>query len=69
MFKIVKSNNMKNRNSKKKTNYVPVAENVYQTGQSYRVRITVNGERFSQNFNSKQKAIRFRNEKLRTQLA
>ena len=44
-----------------KTTYVPVATNVYYDGNSYRVRVTRNGERTSRNFTSKRKAIQFRN--------
>lgn len=50
------------RNRKRKTEYIPVAENIYQSGPSYRVRITISGERYSKNFHSKRKAIQYRND-------
>ena len=40
-----------------KTTYVPVATNIYFDGNSYRVRVTRNGKRTSQNFTSKRKII------------
>jgi hypothetical protein len=44
-----------------KTTYVPVATNVYFDGNSYRVRMTRNGQKFSKNFTSKRNAISYRN--------
>ena len=44
------------------TIYVPVADNVYYDGMSYRVRVTKDYKRTSRNFTSITKAIRFRNE-------
>jgi hypothetical protein len=44
-----------------KTTYVSIGNNVYYDGHSYRVRISVDGNRISQNFSSKRKAITFRN--------
>ena len=44
-----------------KTIYVPVANNVYYDGGSYRVRATVNGVKHSKNFSNKKTAIQFRN--------
>jgi hypothetical protein len=49
------------RATKQKTVYVPVSSNVYFDGHSYRVRVSFNGTRISQNFSSKRKAITFRN--------
>jgi hypothetical protein len=40
--------------------YVPVSHHIYHDGYSYRVRASVNGTRFSQNFSSKKKAFEFR---------
>ena len=45
-----------------KTTYVPVSNNVYHDGSSYRVRVSVNGTKYSKNFSSKRKAITYRNE-------
>ena len=45
----------------KVTIYVPVADNVYYDGMSYRVRVTRDYVRTSANFTSITKAIRFRN--------
>lgn len=44
-----------------KTVYVPVANNVYYDGGSYRVRATVDGTRYSKNFSNKKTAIQYRN--------
>lgn len=40
--------------------YVPVSHHIYYDGFSYRVRASVNGTRYSQNFSSKKKAYEFR---------
>jgi hypothetical protein len=42
------------------TTYVPVSHHIYHDGTSYRVRVSVNGTRYSQNFSSKKKALAFR---------
>ena len=47
-----------------KTTYVPVSNNVYYDGSSYRVRVSISGNKISKNFGSKRKAITFRNELL-----
>ena len=44
-----------------KTTYVPVSNNVYFDGNSYRVRVSVEGTKFSKNFSSKRTAISYRN--------
>lgn len=46
---------------KQKTVYVPISSNIYFDGHSYRVRVSFNGTRISQNFSSKRKATTFRN--------
>lgn len=46
------------------TTYVPVSNNIYFDGFSYRVRASVNGTRYSKNFSSKKKAYAFRKELL-----
>ena len=50
------------RRATPKTIYVPVAQNVYYDGSSYRVRMTMNGTRVSKNFGSKKNAITYRNQ-------
>lgn len=44
-----------------KTTYVPVSNNVYYDGNSYRVRVSVEGTKFSKNFSNKRTAITYRN--------
>jgi hypothetical protein len=44
------------------TTYVPIANNIYHDGSSYRVRVRVQGETVSKNFSNKRKAIAYRNE-------
>jgi len=44
-----------------KTTYVPVSNNVYYDGNSYRVRVSVEGTKHSKNFSSKRTAITYRN--------
>ncbi len=46
------------------TTYVPVSNNIYYDGFSYRVRASVNGTKYSKNFSSKKKAYAFRRELL-----
>jgi hypothetical protein len=46
------------------TTYVPVSDNIYHDGFSYRVRASVNGTKYSKNFSSKKKAVQYRNELL-----
>jgi hypothetical protein len=46
------------------TTYVPVSDNIYHDGSSYRVRVSVEGTKYSKNFSSKRKAIQYRNELL-----
>ena len=50
-----------NKTRTTKTTYVPVSNNVYHDGSSYRVRVSINGEKISKNFSNKKKAITFRN--------
>ena len=45
-----------------KTIYVSIGSNVYYDGSSYRVRMTVGGNRISKNFGSKRNAIAYRNQ-------
>lgn len=44
------------------TTYVPVSDNIYHDGSSYRVRVSINGTKYSKNFSNKRKAISYRNE-------
>ena len=43
------------------TTYVPVSNNIYFDGTSYRVRVINQGVRTSKNFSSKKAAVLFRN--------
>jgi hypothetical protein len=47
----------KTTNRQTVTTYVPVSDNIYHDGSSYRVRVSVNGTKYSKNFSSKRKAI------------
>lgn len=42
-----------------KTVYIPIAENIYYTGYSYRVRVRHNNVLVSKNFKQKSKALKF----------
>jgi len=48
----------------RRTTYVAVTNNVYHDGTSYRVRVSVDGIKYSKNFTSKKSAIAYRNELL-----
>lgn len=43
-----------------KTIYVPVDDNMYYNGQSYRVRFVIDGEKFTKNFRTRREATRYR---------
>ena len=43
------------------TVYVPVSDNIYHTGYSYRVRVRQQNKLVSRNFKNKKQAIQFRN--------
>lgn len=45
-----------------RTVYVPVSDNIYHTGSSYRVRVRHKNVLTSKNFKNKKQAIQFRNE-------
>lgn len=47
-----------------KTTYVAVSNNVYFDGTSYRVRVTLGGTKHSKNLSSKRAAIQYRNQLL-----
>ena len=44
------------------TTYVPVTDNIYHDGSSYRVRVSIQGTKYSKNFSSKRAAVQFRNQ-------
>ena len=48
------------------TVYQSVGPNIYFDGTSYRVRMIINGQRYSQNLSSKRKAVMYRNSLLKT---
>jgi len=55
------------RTTKKTTTgsaYEPVSNNIYHDGSSYRVRVSVNGTKYSKNFSSKKAAVQYRNQLL-----
>lgn len=56
----------KNRQAAKirNTTYVPVSKNVYFDGTSYRVRVSIDGEKYSKNFSNKKQAVSYRNQLL-----
>lgn len=45
-----------------KTTYVPISNNIYYNGRSYRVRMILNGVKYSKNFKSKKYAFDYRRE-------
>lgn len=44
----------------RRNSYEPVSNNIYYDGTSYRVRVSVNGEKYSKNFSSKKQAFAYR---------
>ncbi len=48
-------------------NYSKVSDNIYFDGYSYRVRVSVNGARYSKNFSSKKAALQYRKQLLEMQ--
>jgi len=58
----------KNRTTKSTplTVYQSVGPNIYFDGTSYRVRVIVNGQRYSKNLTSKRAAVQYRNSLLKT---
>lgn len=62
--KTMKSSRTKGTSKTTVTTYVPVSDNIYHDGFSYRVRASVNGTKYSKNFSSKKKAVQYRNELL-----
>jgi hypothetical protein len=41
-------------------NYTPISHHIYHDGHSYRVRVCIDGTRYTQSFSSKRKAFEFR---------
>lgn len=62
--KTMKTTRTKSTARKTVTTYVPVTDNIYHDGFSYRVRVSVNGTKYSKNFSSRKKAVQYRNELL-----
>lgn len=57
---------MKTKSAKTRriTKYTAVSNNIYFDGSSYRVRVTVDGEKHSKNFSSRKQAVAYRNQLL-----
>ena len=53
-----------NRATRRSTKYTAVSNNIYFDGSSYRVRVSVDGTKFSKNFSSRKQAIAYRNQLL-----
>lgn len=53
-----------NRVTRRGTKYTAVTNNIYFDGSSYRVRVSVDGTKFSKNFSSRKQAIAYRNQLL-----
>ncbi len=53
-----------NKTRRTSTKYVPVSNNIYHDGSSYRVRVSVNGTKYSKNFSSKKQAFAYRKQLL-----
>lgn len=49
------------RRNTTKTVYEPITDNIYFDGFSYRVRVSVDGTKYSKNFSSKKGAVSYRN--------
>lgn len=50
--------------TRRTTKYSSVGNNIYHDGSSYRVRVSVNGTKYSKNFSSRKQAVAYRNELL-----
>ena len=59
--KVARRTGSKTTTTTRRTNYVAVTNNVYHDGTSYRVRVSVDGVKYSKNFSSKRNAITYRN--------
>jgi hypothetical protein len=56
------------RNQKNDSNYTRTGNNIYFDGYSYRVRVSVDGVRYSRNFSTKKAAMEYRKKMLSEQL-
>lgn len=63
---MIRKNTTKTPKGKKTqvTVYEPISHHIYWDGYSYRVRACINGTHYTQNFPSKNKAMKFRKELL-----
>lgn len=52
------------KGTRKVSKYSAVANNIYHDGSSYRVRVSVGGNKYSKNFSSRKQAIAYRNQLL-----
>ena len=59
--KVARRTGSKTTAKTRRTTYVAVTNNVYHDGTSYRVRVSVDGVKYSKNFSSKRNAIAYRN--------
>jgi len=57
-----KTTSQSKKTNQTKTTYRSVGRNIYFDGFSYRVRMSIDGVRYSKNFSSKKSAVQFRNE-------
>lgn len=55
----------KSTKTRRTTKYTAVSNNIYFDGSSYRVRVSVNGEKYSRNFSSRKQAVAYRNQLLK----
>jgi hypothetical protein len=54
----------KSTRTRRNTEYTAVSNNIYHDGSSYRVRVSVNGTKYSKNFSSRKQAVAYRNQLL-----
>ena len=59
------STKRKMKTTRRSSIYEPVSNNIYHDGSSYRVRVSLDGEKYSKNFSSKKQAIQYRNDLLK----
>lgn len=55
-------NKTKSTKTRRRTQYTAVSNNIYHDGSSYRVRVSVNGIKYSKNFSSRKQAVAYRNQ-------
>ena len=61
-YVMTKKKTTSQKSNEPKTTYRSVGRNIYFDGFSYRVRMSIDGVRYSKNFSSKKSAVQFRNE-------